>query len=424
MLISSSQQLIDHVLKSSPKKVTEIKKRFAPQKHVIKSVVFKDFTFTKDLTDISLQKCRFVDCEFENLWGFFLVFGNCSFENCSFKNSRISHLELHWNDLEFKDCIFRNIQIDEGCIYNINFNKCQFYNFALLDMNPMESIYFNECYMENSQFKYLCYYQKGDKIERNFVDLQFLDCQIEGTIFTNVDFRNSFFRDTVLLQAAFVDCKFTPKSIQKTKKLKHESYASIDFQSILKSEFDSNVLKEIFNINDPMIKETINKITTKVDYQRVFISFSFKDIKFAERLHKELTASGVICFFWVKDAPAGDPLEEIMTSNIKANEKILFIASESSIRSQACQFELTQGRKKQEEIWESVLFPIHIDNYLFEVQKHKIRPVDKGDEYWQNIEELKKVNSADFKQFNAERIDSKKFKMAVAKIVKQLALKP
>jgi len=62
--------------------------------------------------------------------------------------------------------------------------------------------------------------------------------------------------------------------------------------------------------------------------------------------------------------------------------------------------------------------------FLFEVEKNKIRPLDKADEYWKNIQELRSINSADFRSFNKDRIDSKKFKEAVRKIVSQLALRP
>ena len=75
---------------------------------------------------------------------------------------------------------------------------------------------------------------------------------------------------------------------------------------------------------------------------------------------------------------------------------LLFIASENSIRSEACQFELTQGRKKQEELWKAIFFPIHIDNYLFEVEENDIKPISKRNEYWTNISEIKEISSLEF----------------------------
>lgn len=85
-----------------------------------------------------------------------------------------------------------------------------------------------------------------------------------------------------------------------------------------------------------------------------------------------------------------------MFMGVKEKDRVLFISSENSLRSKACQYELTTGREKQEQIWEDVLFPIHIDTYLFDVSKDKIRPIEMQDEYWKNIEELKRLNSLDF----------------------------
>src|SRR4029077_16469463 len=101
------------------------------------------------------------------------------------------------------------------------------------------------------------------------------------------------------------------------------------------------------------------------------------------------------------------PLEEIMTSGITAHDKLLFIASENSIRSKACQYEITTARKKQEQSWKNVFFPIYIDSYLFSVKKSDIRPVDSANEYWENIEEIKRVNALDFSKFNTKKINNR-----------------
>ena len=124
----------------------------------------------------------------------------------------------------------------------------------------------------------------------------------------------------------------------------------------------------------------------------------------------------------MKDAPPGQPLEDIMTSGIKVHDKVLFIASKDSLKSNACQFELSEGRKKQAETWENTIFPIHIDDFLFQVTKNQIRPIEQANEYWANIEEIKRVNSVDFSEFNKDRINIKKFKEAINKIVTALRL--
>ena len=101
-------------------------------------------------------------------------------------------------------------------------------------------------------------------------------------------------------------------------------------------------------------------------------------------------------FFGRKIHPGGKPLTKIMAEGVKEKDRVLFIASLDSLRSKACQFELSEGRTKQEKLWEDVLFPIHIDNYLFSVEKNNIRPKEMQDEYWKNITELRSLISLDF----------------------------
>jgi len=67
------------------------------------------------------------------------------------------------------------------------------------------------------------------------------------------------------------------------------------------------------------------------------------------------------------------------------------------------------------------LFPIHIDNFLFEITKDVIRPKDVQDEYWKNIEELRSLNSIDFSQFiENESSNDLEFEDCIFKLIKGL----
>jgi hypothetical protein len=126
-------------------------------------------------------------------------------------------------------------------------------------------------------------------------------------------------------------------------------------------------------------------------------------------------------FLWEYDSPGGKSLKNIMSSNIKNKDRVLFIASENSIKSKACQFELSKGREKQEITWNDVFFPIHIDNFLFDLEKEKIRPIESQGEYWKNIQELRKLNSLDFSNFtDAKIIDEHKFEKLIYRLIKGL----
>jgi len=192
-------------------------------------------------------------------------------------------------------------------------------------------------------------------------------------------------------------------------------------QSIIKSDdIDGDVLKSIFNIYSPQIKHLAMQVTTKLDFKTVFISYSFKDKELAGLLDKQLTGRGIKTFLWENDAPAGRALEDIMSNNVRKHDRVLFIASVNSLTSKACQYELSEGRKKQERTWQTVFLPIHIDRFLFSVKKNQIRPISKAKEYWENIEELKRVNSIDLSGFDVENPDNLKLSLAIEKIIAEL----
>ena len=163
-------------------------------------------------------------------------------------------------------------------------------------------------------------------------------------------------------------------------------------------------------------------MTTQMKFSTVFISYSFKDSILAKKINDYLNVKGIRTFIWEKDAPGGKPLEEIMTSGIGAHDKLLFISSENSIKSKACQFELTTARKKQEGTWENIFFPITIDHYLFTVKKNQIRPIDNANEFWTNIEEIKSVNALDFSQFNRVDYSEEDFEIMINKLIEGLKI--
>jgi hypothetical protein len=334
-------------------------------------------------------------------------------------------MEMDWNGLYFHQSHLRNIELDEGSVFNLTFDESTLTSCTLIGLNPSENIRFYSSTIEDSHFESLQYYG-NEKPERDdeFIDLLFEDSTINSTNFHSIDFRNSRFNNTILYKTGFIDCELESESFIVTKQLKYESYATMDFQTILQSdELDDAILSGYFNIKNKVnLKEVISGMTSPKVFSTVFISYSFKDTVFAKKINDALNKKGIRTFMWEKDAPGGKPLEEIMTSGITAHDKLLFIASENSIKSKACQYELTTARKKQEASWENVFFPITIDDFLFKVKKAQIRPIELANEYWENIEEIKRVNALDFSNFNNKPFEEKDFEERFEKVVDGLKI--
>jgi hypothetical protein len=236
--------------------------------------------------------------------------------------------------------------------------------------------------------------------------------------FSDIDFEKSVFKSNHFKNISFVNCILSSSTLANTNANDVLSYNSIDFHSINSSDHISAiVLKNIFGITEPDIKGYVEGLVKEISLQSVFISYSFRNREIAHILNNSLRAKGVITFLWENDAPGGQRLKKIMSDYVRKLDRILFVASEDSLKSQACQFELSEGRKKQNQNWKTVLFPIHIDNYLFEVERDDIKPNEVRKEYWRNILELRDINSLDF---STVEFDKAKFDKMITRIVKDL----
>ncbi|TDW97145.1 TIR domain-containing protein [Dinghuibacter silviterrae] len=437
IILQNKKEILDYIKNHAPEKLKDNEDRIrmggrymvnknslSTKAHVIKSMTFENVAFKGDIQDIEFVKCTFKNCDLDGIWGFYLIFTKVKFIGCGFRYSRYSHLEFQWNEVSFKRCEFRNVEWDEAGLLNISFEDCWLINFKLNGVYPAGNITYSSCNLEGCHFAYINYStDDGDPdIDPDFYDLLFSSCTLTDTLFNSVELRNSLFHNTVLYKCAFMECRLSHNAIAVDDDFKSDCYASLDFQTILKSELLSvEIMERYFHVTREMnIKETVHTMTSKINFYTVFISYSLKDQLFANLLNDALRKKGIRTFLWEKDAPAGKSLEEIMSGGVHKNHKVLFIASEHSIKSKACQFELSEARRKQETLWETIFFPIHIDSYLFSVQKRDIRPISMADEYWENIQELRRVNSIDFSKFNQANIDKNAFELSISKIIQNL----
>lgn len=225
----------------------------------------------------------------------------------------------------------------------------------------------------------------------------FKDSVVTDCYFDNNDLRKSKFANCLLNKSIFANCILASLTFAETNKTENDEFASIDPHTINQSDrINEEVLRNVFGITESDIKSFTLGLSNDVVLQSVFISYSFKDKIFAVKLNQSLRAKGVLTFLWEKDAPRGRPLKRIMMENVKKFDRLLFIASSNSIKIQACQFELSEGRKKQDINWTIILFPIHIDTFMFDLEKDDIKPRERMDEYWEKILELREIHSLDF----------------------------
>jgi CheY-like chemotaxis protein len=114
---------------------------------------------------------------------------------------------------------------------------------------------------------------------------------------------------------------------------------------------------------------------TPIQCYSCFVSHSSKDVEFAARLHSDLIANGVSCFYAPEDLKSGDKFRVVIDESIKVRDKLLLILSSNSIDSRWVESEVeTALEDEQRRILArpphlrgnvTVLFPIRIDDTPF-----------------------------------------------------------
>lgn len=357
------------------------------------------------------MNCAFQNCTFTSTFIASCTLNTCIFDNCTFIWSKF--LESDLINTKFTNCVVSGLELCDVVIENSSFIDCREILDLIIRGTWERHISFINCYLA-----FLDIEPNGENSEK----IDFSECLIEESSFDRINFSKSRFSNCSLAINQFSACTLSENTLSNNNETPGQEYNLIDLRTILNSDnLSGSVLEQIFGIHNIAIKDYIHGLTSKIEFQSIFISYSFTDKEFAHKINNELKDKGIFTFLWEKDSPGGITLKEIMSSNIDAKDRVLFIASKDSLKSEACHFELIEGRKKQEASWEDVLFPIHIDNYLFEVKKENIRPLEVQDDYWKNIKELKSLNSLDFSDFTTDKkYDKTEYEKLIYRLIKGL----
>jgi hypothetical protein len=104
------------------------------------------------------------------------------------------------------------------------------------------------------------------------------------------------------------------------------------------------------------------------EYYSCFISYSSRDQAFAQRLHADLQAKGVRCWFAPEDMKIGDKIRPRIDESIREHDKLLLILSQHSMASTWVEHEVEHALDLEGERKTTVLFPIRLDDAVMESQ--------------------------------------------------------
>jgi hypothetical protein len=119
-----------------------------------------------------------------------------------------------------------------------------------------------------------------------------------------------------------------------------------------------------------------------IEYYNVFFSYSTADEEFATRLHNDFQATGIRCWKWDHDARTGKSLWAEIDRAIRVHDKLVLVASESSLKSPQVNREIERAIRQEDERtvlkgqgkYEGdidVLFPVRLDDFVFQGWEHE-----------------------------------------------------
>ena len=143
--------------------------------------------------------------------------------------------------------------------------------------------------------------------------------------------------------------------------IRHIGPSTIGIDTIYKSH---GKIPEVFlrgcGVPDEFIAYIGSMVGRPIEYYSCFISYSTHDQEFAERLHADLQAKGVRCWFAPHDIKGGRKIHEQIDEAIRLHDRLLLILSEHSMSSEWVKTEIAKARKREVKEGKRVLFPVRL----------------------------------------------------------------
>jgi len=188
----------------------------------------------------------------------------------------------------------------------------------------------------------------------------------DGAILTSANLSGADLTNADLTRANLWDTVFANNDLSTTKGLAevyHKGPSHIELHSV-KLPQDGSALHFLrgVGIPDEWIDFYHASMMHPIHYYSCFISYASDNEDIAKRLHADLQASGVRCWFAPHDLKPGDFFREEIDKAIHLQDKLLLIFSEQSVASKWVRYEVNRALDREVNQERMILFPIRLDD--------------------------------------------------------------
>ena len=153
--------------------------------------------------------------------------------------------------------------------------------------------------------------------------------------------------------------------------VRNEGPSSIDIYTIYKSKGNMpGAFLRGCGVPEDLIVYVRSLVSKPTDPYKCFISYSSKDGAFAQQLYADLRAKNVRCWKFDEDAKWGELMWGEIDTAIRHYDKLVVVCSKHSLESPPVIREIERALQKEDREHKNVLFPVRIDDYLFDKWDH------------------------------------------------------
>ena len=180
-----------------------------------------------------------------------------------------------------------------------------------------------------------------------------------------VDLRDADLREANLSGAILGSTLFINIDLSQTKGLeecKHRGPSTIDHRTLARSGRLPDVFLRGIGLPEHYLEYIPGLFWNRspIEFYSCFISYSSTNEEFAKRLHNDLQAEGVRCWFAPEDIQGGKKIRRQLDDAIRLHDKLILILSEASMNSGWVAHEIMQSRKREVAEGRQMLFPISV----------------------------------------------------------------
>jgi hypothetical protein len=169
----------------------------------------------------------------------------------------------------------------------------------------------------------------------------------------DADFSSMLLADTVMSDVDLSKVKGIDTCV-------HRGPSTLDYRSLARSgQLPLSFLRGC-GLPDVLIEYLPSILGRPIQFYSCFISYSTIDQLFADRVHADLQANGVRCWFAPHDIRGGRKLRDQIDEAIRVYDRLLLILSDHSMNSEWVNTEIANARQREMREKRQMLFPISL----------------------------------------------------------------